>query len=323
MNRRLTRRYVMRSSLAAVSLSRFEIAPAQTETEIFSYPIGVPNRSPGDGFHVRHGYATENSWYLPAYLHTGEDWYAVEGDTAGVVVYAVVAGDVVFAGSDYPGRVVIVQHGADLFSMYGHLDYDLAIGEGDRVERGQPLGTVLARTDGRAPSHLHFEMRTFLTAQEVNGDAPRYQFACGYKCAPGPGYWPIDAPEHPSVMGWRNPTHVIGRHSNAGVGADVVAALTVPEEVDVWSAPSGSAGAEVVTSLSLRPGERFPLLAIDAGEEASEETSAEAYHLWYQLRLSDDTTGWVQAALPSTYDTGSDGRPSSVQFILLPAAGSD
>ena len=41
------------------------------------------------------------------------------------------------------------------------------------------------------------------------GDRPRYGFACGVNCPPGPGYWPIDAPENPSAMGWRNPTHVI------------------------------------------------------------------------------------------------------------------
>ncbi len=127
-----------------------------------SYPIGIADRLPGDGLFIRHGYATENTWYLPGYLHTGEDWYTVEGDTAGAGVYAVAEGDVVFADSDYPGRVVIIQHAPDLFSMYGHLDYALAVTEGDGVEQGQLLGTVLARTDGRAPSHLHFELRTFL-----------------------------------------------------------------------------------------------------------------------------------------------------------------
>ena len=36
-------------------------------------------------------------------------------------------------------------------------------------------------------------------------------------------------------------------------------------------------------------------------------------------RLTDGTVGWVQAALPSANDTGSDGRPSSVRFQFLPA----
>jgi murein DD-endopeptidase MepM/ murein hydrolase activator NlpD len=318
LDNKLTRHKLVRACIAGALASSFKPAAAQIEPLIFSDPIGLPDRLLGDGFLVRHGYATENTWYLPGFLHTGEDWYAVEGDTAGAGVYAAAAGDVVFADSDYPGRVVIVQHAEDLFSMYGHLDYALAVGVGDHVERGQLLSTVLARTDGRAPSHLHFEIRTFLTTPEVNGDAPRYQFACGPDCPPGPGYWPIDAPEHPSVMGWRNPTHVIGHHTSIGNGTEAVVASTAQEAVDVWSAPTNNGAAEPLSSLSLKAGARYPLLDIDAGPEASEGTSAEAYRLWYQIGLPDGSEGWVQAAIPSTYDTGSDGRPSSVQFMLLP-----
>ena len=29
---------------------------------------------------------------------------------------------------------------------------------------------------------------------EVNGETPRYAYACGFNCAPGPGYWPMAAP---------------------------------------------------------------------------------------------------------------------------------
>src|SRR5215211_5618762 len=142
----LTRRGIMGASLAATLASRFKPTEAQSIPLDFGYPVGQPGRVFGDGFLVRHGYATENTWYLPGYLHTGEDWYTTEGDAAGAGVYATAAGDVVFAGSDYPGHVVIVQHAADLFSMYGHLDYALSVAVGDVVERGQPLGTILART---------------------------------------------------------------------------------------------------------------------------------------------------------------------------------
>ena len=38
-------------------------AAAQDAAPDFTYPIGLPGRPPGDGFVVRHGYATENSWY--------------------------------------------------------------------------------------------------------------------------------------------------------------------------------------------------------------------------------------------------------------------
>jgi murein DD-endopeptidase MepM/ murein hydrolase activator NlpD len=317
--RSLTRRSVMRASLGATLASRFKPAPAQSAPLVFGYPVGQPGDVFGDGFLIRHGYATENTWYLPGYLHAGEDWYTTEGDAAGAGVYAAAPGEIVFAGSDYPGRVVIVRHGDDLFSMYGHLDYALPVAVGDVVERGKPIGTILARTDGRAPSHLHFEIRTFLTTPEVNGDAPRYGFACGVDCPPGPGYWPLDAPEHPSVMGWRNPTHVIGGHTELLDSSEAVVAMTATGEVNLWSAPQPDDDAEPFRSLLLRPGDRYALLSIDAGPAASEGTSAEAYRLWYQLALSDGTAGWVHAALPSPNDTGSDGRPSSVSFQFLPA----
>jgi hypothetical protein len=43
-------------------------------------------------------------------------------------------------------------------------------------------------------------------------------------------------------------------------------------------------------------------------------TSAEGHRIWYQIALPQGGDVWVQAAVPTAYDTGSDGRPSSVQF---------
>jgi hypothetical protein len=306
--------------------TRFKSAAAQSAPLVFGYPVGQPGRVFGDGFLVRHGYATENTWYLPGYLHTGEDWYTTEGDAAGAGVYAAAAGEVVFAGSEYPGRVVIMQHADDLFSMYGHLDYALPVGVGDVVERGKPLGTILARTDGRAPSHLHFELRTFFMTPEVNGESPRYGFGCGFECPPGPGYWPIDAPEHPSVMGWRNPTHVVSRRmwpDGGRKGVEVVVSASAPEMTPLWSAPADVDGAESLGNLALARGERYSLHEIAAGDEGATGTSAEAYRLWYRIALPDGNEGWVRAAVPTDYDTGSDGRPSSVRFDFLPALATD
>ncbi|MBK9712150.1 MAG: M23 family metallopeptidase [Kouleothrix sp.] len=162
--------------------------------------MGKPGRPAGDGFFIRHGAETENTWYNPGWWHTGEDWYAQQGDTAGAQVYAIADGEVVYADANYPGRVVIVRHADDLYSMYGHLDPKLAVQVGSQVERGDLIGTVLRRGD-TTPNHLHFEIRTFFTRREVNGAAPRYGYRCGPDCPPGPGYWPIDAPELPDALG--------------------------------------------------------------------------------------------------------------------------
>ncbi len=322
-----TRRTFIRLMAAAGLLPGGHVRPTRAQPQAvapaYSYPMGFPGRPLGDRLLVRHGYATENTWYNPGWLHTGEDWYLPEGETGGMGVYAAAAGDVVFAGSEYPGLVVIIQHPDGLYSMYGHLDYTLAVEVGQSVARGQLLGSILTRTDGLAPSHLHFELRTFFTTPEVNGNAPRYGVACGLDCPPGPGYWPLDAPEHPSVMGWRNPTHVIARRAwpeRIPDGTEAVVSEAAPASTPLWTAPSDAADAELVGDLTLTPGDRYPLLAVDAGEEASTGLSAEAYRLWYRIALPDGNEGWVQAAVPTDYDIGSDGRPSSVRFHFLPAA---
>jgi murein DD-endopeptidase MepM/ murein hydrolase activator NlpD len=297
----------------------------QAQTNVFSLPIGFPGQVPGDGFIIRHGYACENTWYNPGYWHTGEDWYALEGETAGAEIYAVSEGAVVFADSDYPGRVVIVQHSERLFSMYGHLDPALPVADGDVVERGQVLGSVYLRTDGRAPSHLHFELRAFLIEPEVNGDSPRYGLPCGVDCPPGPGYWPIDALEHPSVIGWRNPTHVINNRllldDLATNPIDVLVAASAPSTLALWTAPDYIDGSSESGAIELTPGLRFSLKGVDAGAEASEGTSASAYRVWYFVQTEDGTEGWLKAVEADDVETGSNGEPSTVRFNLLPLVG--
>jgi murein DD-endopeptidase MepM/ murein hydrolase activator NlpD len=265
----------------------------------------------------------ENTWYNPGYWHTGEDWYAIEVDTAGAGVYAIADGEVVYAGANYPGRVVIVRHINDLYSMYGHLDPALSVQVGQRLRRAEPIGIVLRRGD-KTPNHLHFEIRTFLTAREVNGSAPRYPFRCGRNCPPGPGYWPINAPDVPSDLGWRNPTHTIARRmfpSNAegALGEVIVATQPVSQSVMLWSEPPNDAARTVLGALALHADERFPLLALYTGAEDTRQTSARAYQLWYRITLPDSRSGWVQAAVPSTFETGGDGQPSSVYFNFFPS----
>lgn len=314
-----------RCALFAPIAAAFMRAPVTAQSgnvQVFSLPIGLPDQTPGDGFIIRHGYACENTWYNPGWWHTGEDWYLIDGNTAGAEVYAVADGQVVFTDSDYPGRVVIVQHGADLFSMYGHLDRALDVSDGDEVARRQRLGVVLDRTDGAAPSHLHFEMRNFLTTPEVNGDAPRYGYACGPNCLPGPGYWPMEDRDHPSVMGWRNPTHTIFRRMFSASRPTREAILVVPQAmdgtVDLWSAPTDHDDARQIGTLPLRPGDRLRWISVATGQEASLQTSAEGYRLWVRIDSPQGKRGWVQAAVASNNDTGNDGRPSSVWFNLLP-----
>jgi murein DD-endopeptidase MepM/ murein hydrolase activator NlpD len=294
-------------------------ATAPPAVRQFGYPIGLADQPAGVGFFMRHGYASENTWYNPGYWHTGEDWYAITGDTAGALVYAIAAGEVVYVGSNYPGRVVIVRHADDLYSMYGHLDPNVAVSEGERVERGDLLGTVLRRGDD-VPNHLHFEVRTFRITELVNGARPRYNFRCGPNCPPGPGYWPIAAPDHPSDQGWRNPTHVInGRLFLAGTSGElgqVIATGWPGASLELREAPDP--GSPMNVNLAAPGGTRFNLLEIRSGPEDSRAHSATGYSVWYRIGLPDGATGWAQAAVADPFETGSNGQPSSVYLVLVP-----
>lgn len=298
-------------------------AIAATNDVQFSYPMGLPGKPMGYGFYVRTGYACENLRYYPGLWHTGENWFVNGDHTNGLPVFAVAAGQVDFADYDYPGRVVIVQHAPDLYSMYGHLDYALKVEVGQKVARGDQIGTVLARSDILARSHLHFEIRDFLTKDEVNGANPLYGFTCGYECPPGPGYWPMNV-DHPSQVGWRNSTHAIAHRLSVNgkppSGAKAMVNEGAEASASIWSAPPGSKGAKQTGTLKLTAGEEFPWLASNIGKDAALGHSAEAYHLWYELQLSDKTTGWLQAAVPWDLETQSDGRPSAVRFNFIPSA---
>ncbi len=130
----------------------------------------------------------------------------------------------------------------------------------------------------------------------------------------------MDAPEHPSAMGWRNPTHVVAHRAwgdAVPAGVDVVVSTMAPAATSLWSAPAGTADASILAELPLAAGDTYPLLAIAAGDEASTGTSAEAYQVWYQIQV-EDQPAWAQAAVPVANDTGSDGRPSSIRFDFLP-----
>jgi murein DD-endopeptidase MepM/ murein hydrolase activator NlpD len=259
--------------------------------------------------------------FYTGWWHTGENWHLNSGETGGSPVYAVADGTVVFSGSNYPGLVVLVQHDDQLYSMYGHLDFDAVVVEGDQLVRGQLLGHVLTRTDGRL-SHLHFELRTFYESAEINGDSPSYGVNCGYNCPPGPGYWPMQDARHPSDMGWRNPTSVIANRAFAGgavpSNAEIVVSTAAGESASIWTAPKDQAGALRIDDLPTRPGDRYQLLEIDGGDEASTATSADGYQIWYRIALPGGSSGWVQAAIPSKRYTGTDGRPSTVRLRFLP-----
>ncbi len=60
------------------------------------------------------------------------------------------------------GNAVIISHGSGITTLYAHQS-EIAVSNGDRVERGDVIGSVGSTGNSTGP-HLHFEVR-------VNGDA--------------------------------------------------------------------------------------------------------------------------------------------------------
>jgi murein DD-endopeptidase MepM/ murein hydrolase activator NlpD len=87
----------------------------------------------------------------PRAPHSGTDYAAGRGTP----VVAANSGRVALvADFFFPGRLVVLDHGLGVYTLYFHLD-TVAVGDGDGVDRGQILGTVGATGRATGP-HLHF-----------------------------------------------------------------------------------------------------------------------------------------------------------------------
>jgi murein DD-endopeptidase MepM/ murein hydrolase activator NlpD len=85
--------------------------------------------------------------------HTGIDLVAARG----APVVAAAEGRVAVAGSDPEyGRVIVIDHGGGLVTLYGH-NAELTVRSGDTVARGQRIASVGSTGRSTAP-HLHFEV---------------------------------------------------------------------------------------------------------------------------------------------------------------------
>ena len=58
----------------------------------------------------------------------------------------------------HSGNTIVIDHGQEIFSLFYHLDTFADIKVGDRIKRGNPIGT-LGKTGYASGYHLHWEMR--------------------------------------------------------------------------------------------------------------------------------------------------------------------
>src|SRR5262245_11859582 len=105
---------------------------------------------PADGLMIRQRFAAIAAHGAAS---NGMEFAAAEGGPVRAVHEGVVAFADTFSGF---GNLVIIDHGAQSFSLYGNL-LDIAVKRGARVERGQQIGAVGRSPTG--PAGLYFEMR--------------------------------------------------------------------------------------------------------------------------------------------------------------------
>jgi murein DD-endopeptidase MepM/ murein hydrolase activator NlpD len=106
----------------------------------------VAGQEPGTGFGARRIINGR-----PRSPHSGLDFAAPRGTP----VVAANTGRVALIGDFFfPGRLVVLDHGLGVYTLYFHLD-SVAVGEGETVGRGQIVGAVGATGRATGP-HLHF-----------------------------------------------------------------------------------------------------------------------------------------------------------------------
>lgn len=120
------------------------ITPERLWRGPFTRPVA--GTEPGTGFGARRIINGQ-----PRSPHGGTDYSAPKGAP---VVAANTGRVALVADFFFPGRLVVLDHGLGLYTLYFHLD-SVAVDEGERVERGQTLGAVGASGRATGP-HLHF-----------------------------------------------------------------------------------------------------------------------------------------------------------------------
>jgi len=100
----------------------------------------------------------QSSSYQP--LHTGIDIANANGQV-GDPITPFMKGTVVYAGEIFwgYGKHVIIDHGDNITSLYGHLD-KIYVFKGQKVDIGHQIG-IMGSTGWSTGPHLHFEIRLY------------------------------------------------------------------------------------------------------------------------------------------------------------------
>lgn len=140
-----------RETLARVRVEETELRAALVDSAAErlwrgAFVVPIEGGQPTGGFGLRRIINDQ-----PRSPHAGYDWAAPRGSP----VLAANAGRVVLVAEHFfAGRLVVLDHGLSLFTHYYHLE-ESRVAVGERVGRGQPIGSVGATGRATGP-HLHF-----------------------------------------------------------------------------------------------------------------------------------------------------------------------
>lgn len=147
---------------------------------LWRLPMAFPLGGEGNG-EVSSAYGLKRFFNgLARRPHMGVDFRAKMGDP----VLSVADGVVLLTGDHYfSGRCVYLDHGQGVISMYFHLSR-VAVGQGERVRAGQPVGEAGSTGRSTAP-HLHFGLSALgrlvdplpllARRQDIHGEIPHGQ----------------------------------------------------------------------------------------------------------------------------------------------------
>jgi murein DD-endopeptidase MepM/ murein hydrolase activator NlpD len=137
-------------------------------------------------------YAGSLRWPLDAYIVSsefGERWGKMHkgmdmAADVGEPVYAIAAGEVIYAGDGLRGygNVVILRHDRKTSSLYAH-NSELKVKQGDQVAQGT-LIALLGSTGHSTGPHVHFEIRDGDTAVNPRTVLPKSKVAMDENSAP-------------------------------------------------------------------------------------------------------------------------------------------
>jgi len=141
---------IIRSNLSRVNSDDTSTEAGKNESFSISYIENIPSQAPVDGFLTQRILDDSQFWQKN---HYGIDIAVNEGEP----VLAAASGRIIFSGWTYDlGNLIIIYHGDDYFTHYGHNQLNLFKNHGI-VKRGDVIALAGSTGISSGP-HLHFEI---------------------------------------------------------------------------------------------------------------------------------------------------------------------